>query len=485
MKKILLMMCAIVLTMSAQAQDNVFGKTEWERKSAPAVILGRYVNYHIGDNANLPGFNGNQESLKGGSFPSITKDSINGTFTITWDICYPLIHTFSNGMSILLFPGDTVRLDINRTALETFDNYKRKAHRDSVTTQKLRELWSKAVHMEGVSFELPQLIKMKGIKLGYNREYATAHYKDTFEEWREVCWNEFKDVVKQLDTLDLTAQGREYQRMVIEQDYLKKLRDYRFTKKVHGLTKDKDSLEMFERQMTFKDPHALELTFYRSALGYFACLNNQFDEGRKYILANGLESSPLGRWFKELDEAKAVMTRVKAREPITEEEINALSPEFQVQIREVQAELNKEKVDVKGKWRQLPEGEPQEWLPKIIAEHKGRNVFVDFWATWCGPCCKGMREMESVKDSLTALGFDFVYITDTSSNSYEWTEYIAKHAGDHYIVHKDKVKDMQIPDYKNAIPHYLIYNRDGKLFKAICGWDSVEVMMKELENIDK
>jgi thiol-disulfide isomerase/thioredoxin len=273
--------------------------------------------------------------------------------------------------------------------------------------------------------------------------------------------------------------------MVIEQDYLKKLRDYRFTKKVHGLTKDKDSLEMFERQMTFKDPHAPELTFYRSALGYFACLNNQFDEGRKYILANGLESSPLGRWFKELDEAKAVMTRVKAREPITEEEINALSPEFQVQIREVQAELNKEKVDVKGKWRQLPEGEPQEWLPKIIAEHKGRNVFVDFWATWCGPCCKGMREMESVKDSLTALGFDFVYITDTSSNSYEWTEYIAKHAGDHYIVHKDKVKDMQIPDYKNAIPHYLIYNRDGKLFKAICGWDSVEVMMKELENIDK
>jgi thiol-disulfide isomerase/thioredoxin len=456
----------------------------WERKSAPAVILGRYVNYHIGDDANPPGFNGNKESLKGGSLPPVTKDTINGTFTITWDICYPLMHTFFDGMSILLFPGDTVRLDIDRTALNTFDTYKRKSHRDSITTQKLRELWSKAVHMEGATFELPQLIKMKGIKLGYSREYATAHYRDTFDEWREVCWNEFKEVVKQLDSLDLTAQGREYQRMVIEQDYLKKLRDYAFTKKIHNLTKDKDSLEMFQQQFTFKDPHAPELTYYRNVLGFFACQNNLFDEGRKYILANGLEASPLGQWFKELDNAKNVMTRIKAGRAVTEDELNALSSEFKAQIREVQAVLRKENADRKGTWCDLPEGEPQEWLSKIVAGHKGRNVFIDFWATWCGPCVKGMREMESVKDSLTARGFDFVYITDTSSNSNEWTKYIANHAGDHYIVPKDKMTAMQIPDYENAIPHYLIYDREGKFIKAISGWDSVEVMMQELEKVE-
>ena len=256
-----------------------------------------------------------------------------------------------------------------------------------------------------------------------------------------------------------------------------------FVKKSWGTITDEDSLAMYEKQFTFKDPHAPELTYYRNTLGFLACLNNQFNEGRLYIQANGLEDSPLGRWFKELDEAKAVMAQAKANQLVDESELNALSPEFQTQIREVQALLKQESSGTEGKRRELPEGAPQEWLPKIVAEHKGHIVFIDFWATWCGPCRIGMKEMETVKEDLTARGVNFVYITDTSSDTNDWVKIVAQHAGDHYIVPKDKMQEMQIPDYDNAIPHYLIYDRKGKFVKAISGWPGKENMMLELQNV--
>ena len=479
-KSILFVMLALAACAPSTSPTSSALPT-WERKSAPAVILGRYVNREPGDKDKIPGFWDNHESLKGDG-PVVTTDSVAGTFTITWDICYPLKHDF-HGWSVMLFPGDTVRVDFNKKAFDEYQAYNRETPRDSITTQKLRELWKKAIHIEGASFELPLPIHMKGMELGYSREYATAHYHDTFDEWREVCWNEFQDVVKQLDSIDLTPEEREYQRMIIEQDYLKKQRDYRFSKKVWDLTKDPDSLAMFEKQFTFKDPHAPELTFYRHPLGFYACMNNLFDEGRRYIQANSLEELPLGRWFKELDEAKTVMTRVKTNQSVAESALNTLSPEFQAQIREVQEQMRKGATDVKGTWLDLPEGEPQEWLPKIVAKHKGHIVFVDFWATWCGPCCLGMREMEKVKDELTARGVDFVYITDGSSDNNEWVKYVAQHAGDHYIVPKEKMQEMQIPDYENAIPHYLIYDREGKLAKTIVGWSGVEKMMQEFSKL--
>ena len=62
---------------------------------------------------------------------------------------------------------------------------------------------------------------------------------------------------------------------------------------------------------------------------------------------------------------------------------------------------------------------------------------------------------------------------------------VSQHTGDHFIVPQDKMKEMQIPDYDNAIPHYLIYDREGKLAKAISGWPGLKEMRVKLKEILK
>ena len=88
--------------------------------------------------------------------------------------------------------------------------------------------------------------------------------------------------------------------------------------------------------------------------------------------------------------------------------------------------------------------------------------------------------MESVKADLEAQGVVFIYITDNSSSTEGFLEMKRKHHGEHYIFTKEDWGKMQIPGYKNAIPHYLIYGTDGKLKKSITGWTGVENMTKRI-----
>ena len=90
-------------------------------------------------------------------------------------------------------------------------------------------------------------MRMKEIRSGVSREYSQAHAHDSYDKWCETCWDEFQDVVKQLDTLNLTPQEREFHRMLIEQDYLNKLRNFMFAKTSWKSITDEDSLAMFEK----------------------------------------------------------------------------------------------------------------------------------------------------------------------------------------------------------------------------------------------
>ena len=49
-------------------------------------------------------------------------------------------------------------------------------------------------------------------------------------------------------------------------------------------------------------------------------------------------------------------------------------------------------------------------LEKALAEHKGNVVYLDFWASWCGPCRKSFPWMNKIAASYKQQGFSVISV---------------------------------------------------------------------------
>ena len=45
-----------------------------------------------------------------------------------------------------------------------------------------------------------------------------------------------------------------------------------------------------------------------------------------------------------------------------------------------------------------------------LSSYRGKLVFLNFWATWCGPCREEMPSMQALYDNLNEAGFEIVAV---------------------------------------------------------------------------
>jgi thiol-disulfide isomerase/thioredoxin len=101
-------------------------------------------------------------------------------------------------------------------------------------------------------------------------------------------------------------------------------------------------------------------------------------------------------------------------------------------------------------------------------EFQGKAVFINFWATWCGPCIQEMPTIERAQGQMS--GKDVVFLLASNEDIDQIERFSKKHDFKFRYLKLENMEELSIA----ALPTTLIFNSDGTLKFSETGfrmWD--------------
>lgn len=119
-----------------------------------------------------------------------------------------------------------------------------------------------------------------------------------------------------------------------------------------------------------------------------------------------------------------------------------------------------------------------------FSSFKGSYIYVDLWASWCGPCCREVPALQKLEKEMEGTNVKFVSISIDTSESAWKAKMKALNMGGNQLLNKDN-KLAEALNVK-GIPFFLIYDKEGKLYVYNAPRPSSgEALKKIFDNIPK
>ena len=478
-------------------------------KAGIATLKGRFLGYRVGMAKSVRVWTFN--FLTGGPEEYNVEIQNDGSFSLA----LPLLHVSSvnllgnnAGVGFYMQPGEETSLEINLPEI----------CREASKTQHEAPSLGAKYSFSGACAELnnninnDQMSKHLQVEPASREEFEQMS-KDicdmTIDEYKAYCFKRYENVVAQLDTMKgLSEVHRQLEAMRLKHGLACQLFNYETLnyayRREHQIPDDSVLVNRppiipskgyfdFLPELIPNDGYFL----YNSGLSFsFRMLNyinlsgkakpsrpdapmpdNRAALAQVYGTDKGMIFDLLAaqRLAKPISEFRLLtpqqLKEAEKLQPVLRDAVLDMNKQLKAKI-----EANKKKSGYKVDRVHISNIPADEVFNAITSAYRGKVLFIDIWATWCGPCKDAMKKTEPVKKEYAGKDVVFIYLAGENSPEATWKQMIPDIKGEHYRLTQEQWDVVGKQLGVNGVPSYVLVDKEGVIKHFSVGFPGVDVM---------